>query len=180
MKVIKTTVQGCLILEPQVFADERGHFFESFNVQRFRNATGILDNFVQDNQSFSHGKVLRGLHYQIEQAQGKLVRVVAGKVWDVAVDLRRSSPTFAQWCGVELSAENQRMLWIPPGCAHGFVVTGDSAVFLYKATDYYAPAHERTIVWNDASLGITWPVAEPIVNAKDAAGMAFKQAPTFK
>ena len=129
MKVIKTTIQGCLILEPQVFADERGHFFESYSVQKFRNATGVLDNFVQDNHSLSHANVLRGLHYQIEQAQGKLVRVVSGKVWDVAVDLRRSSPTFAQWCGVELSADNQRMFWIPPGCAHGFVVTGEQAVF---------------------------------------------------
>lgn len=180
MKVIKTTIQGCLILEPQVFADERGHFFESHSVQKFRNSTGVLDNFVQDNHSYSHANVLRGLHYQIEQAQGKLVRVVAGKVWDVAVDLRRSSSTFAQWFGVELSAENQRTLWIPPGCAHGFVVTGEHAVFLYKATDYYAPAHERTIVWNDPSLGITWPVSSPIVNAKDAAGLGFKQAPTFK
>ena len=180
MKVVKTSIQGCLILEPQVFADERGHFFESFSIQKFRNATGILDNFVQDNHSYSHANVLRGLHYQIEQAQGKLVRVVAGKVWDVAVDLRRSSATFAQWYGVELSAENQRILWVPPGCAHGFVVTGEYAVFLYKTTDYYAPAHERTIVWNDPALAITWPVATPIVNAKDAAGAPFKQAPTFK
>ena len=153
MKVVKTSIQGCLILEPQVFSDERGHFFESFSLQRFRNATGV---------------------------QGKLVRVVSGKVWDVAVDLRRSSPTFAQWFGVELSEENQRMLWVPPGCAHGFVVTGDHAVFLYKTTDYYAPAHERTIVWNDPSLAITWPVETPIMNAKDAAGASFKQSPSFK
>ena len=179
MKVVRTALSGCLILEPQIFSDERGEFFESFSVQKFRNATGILLNFVQDNQSFSHSKVLRGLHYQIEQPQGKLVRVVSGSVWDVAVDLRRSSPTFAQWVGVDLSAENQRMLWVPPGCAHGFVVTSDSAVFLYKTTDYYAPAHERTIVWNDPSLAINWPVADPVVNAKDAAGMSFKQAPTY-
>ena len=179
MKVVRTALNSCLILEPQVFSDERGEFFESFSVQKFRNATGVLLNFVQDNQSLSHAKVLRGLHYQIEQPQGKLVRVVSGSVWDVVVDLRRSSPTFAQWIGVDLSAENQRMLWVPPGCAHGFVVTGENAVFLYKTTDYYAPAHERTIAWNDASLAITWPVPDPIVNAKDAAGLSFKQAPTY-
>jgi dTDP-4-dehydrorhamnose 3,5-epimerase len=179
MKVVRTALSGCLILEPQIFSDERGEFFESFSVQKFRNATGILLNFVQDNQSLSRAKVLRGLHYQIEQAQGKLVRVVSGSVWDVVVDLRRSSPTFAQWVGVDLSAENQRMLWVPPGCAHGFVVTSESAVFLYKTTDYYAPAHERTIAWNDPSLAITWPVLDPVVNAKDAAGLSFKQAPTY-
>lgn len=180
MKVLRTALDGCLMLEPQIFSDQRGEFFESFSVQKFRNATGILLNFVQDNQSLSHAKVLRGLHYQIEQPQGKLVRVVSGSVWDVAVDLRRSSPTFAQWVGVDLSAENQRMLWVPPGCAHGFVVTSESAVFLYKTTDYYAPAHERTIVWNDPSLAITWPVPDPVVNAKDAAGMSFKQAATYQ
>ena len=179
MKVIRTALNGCLILEPQIFSDERGNFFESFSVQKFRNATGVLLNFVQDNQSFSHAKVLRGLHFQIEQPQGKLVRVVSGSVWDVAVDLRRSSPTFAQWVGVDLSAENQRMFWVPPGCAHGFVVTSESATFLYKTTDYYAPAHERTIAWNDPSLAITWPVPDPIVNTKDAAGLSFKQAPTY-
>lgn len=180
MKVVRTALNGCLILEPQIFADERGEFFESFSVQKFRNATGVLLNFVQDNQSFSHAKVLRGLHYQIEQPQGKLVRVVSGSVWDVVVDLRRSSPTFAQWVGVDLSAANQRMLWVPPGCAHGFVVTSESAVFLYKTSDYYAPAHERTIAWNDPSLAITWPISDPIVNAKDAAGLMFKQAPTYQ
>jgi len=179
MKVSRTALDGCLILEPQIFSDERGEFFESFSIQKFRNATGVLLNFVQDNQSLSHAKVLRGLHYQIEQPQGKLVRVVSGSVWDVAVDLRRSSPTFAQWVGVDLSAENQRMFWVPPGCAHGFVVTSESAVFLYKTTDYYAPAHERTIAWNDPSLAITWPVADPVVNGKDAAGLMFKQAPTY-
>ena len=179
MKVVRTALDGCLILEPQIFSDERGEFFESFSVQKFRNATGVLADFVQDNQSLSHAKVLRGLHYQIEQPQGKLVRVVSGSVWDVAVDLRRSSPTFAQWVGVDLSAANQRMLWVPPGCAHGFVVTSENAVFLYKTTDYYAPAHERTIAWNDPSLAINWPVADPLVNAKDAAGMSFKQAPTY-
>ena len=179
MKVVRTALNGCLILEPQIFSDERGDFFESFSVQKFRNATGVLLNFVQDNQSFSYAKVLRGLHFQIEQPQGKLVRVVSGSVWDVAVDLRRSSPTFAQWVGVDLSAENQRMFWVPPGCAHGFVVTSESATFLYKTTDYYAPAHERTIAWNDPSLAITWPVPDPIVNAKDAAGLSFKQAPTY-
>lgn len=179
MKVVRTALNGCLILEPQIFSDERGDFFESFSVQKFRNATGVLLNFVQDNQSFSHAKVLRGLHFQIEQPQGKLVRVVSGSVWDVAIDLRRSSPTFAQWVGVDLSAENQRMFWVPPGCAHGFVVTSESATFLYKTTDYYAPEHERTIAWNDPSLAITWPVSDPIVNAKDAAGLSFKQAPTY-
>ena len=179
MKVVRTALNGCLILEPQIFSDERGNFFESFSVQKFRNATGVLLNFAQDNQSFSHAKVLRGLHFQIEQPQGKLVRVVSGSVWDVAVDLRRSSPTFAQWVGVDLSAENQRMFWVPPGCAHGFVVTSESATFLYKTTDYYAPAHERTIAWNDPSLAITWPVPDPIVNTKDAAGLSFKQAPTY-
>ena len=179
MKVVRTAMNGCLILEPQVFSDERGEFFESFSIQKFRNATGVLLNFVQDNQSLSHAKVLRGLHYQIEQPQGKLVRVVSGSVWDVVVDLRRSSPTFAQWVGVDLSAANQRMLWVPPGCAHGFVVTGESAVFLYKTTDYYAPAHERTIAWNDPSLAITWPVMDPVVNAKDSAGLLFNLAPTY-
>jgi dTDP-4-dehydrorhamnose 3,5-epimerase len=179
MKVVRTALSGCLILEPQIFSDERGEFFESFSSQKFRNSTGVLLNFVQDNQSLSHAKVLRGLHYQIEQPQGKLVRVVSGSVWDVAVDLRRSSPTFAQWVGVDLSAENQRMFWVPPGCAHGFVVTSASAVFLYKTTDYYAPAHERTIAWNDPSLAIAWPVSDPVVNAKDAAGLMFKQAPTY-
>jgi dTDP-4-dehydrorhamnose 3,5-epimerase len=179
MKVVRTALSGCLILEPQIFSDERGEFFESFSSQKFRNSTGVLLNFVQDNQSLSHAKVLRGLHYQIEQPQGKLVRVVSGSVWDVAVDLRRSSPTFAQWVGVDLSAENQRMFWVPPGCAHGFVVTSASAVFLYKTTDYYTPAHERTIAWNDPSLAIAWPVSDPVVNAKDAAGLMFKQAPTY-
>ena len=136
-------------------------------------------NFVQDNQSYSKAKVLRGLHYQIEQAQGKLVRVVSGAVCDVVVDLRRSSPTFAQWTTVDLNAENQRMLWVPAGCAHGFVVTGDHAVFLYKVTDYYAPQHERTILWNDPALGVKWPVADPLVNAKDAAGLPFAKAQTY-
>ncbi len=179
MKVVRTPLQGVLILEPQVFADDRGHFFESFNEERFRNSTGAMLKFVQDNQSYSKAKVLRGLHYQIEQPQGKLVRVVSGAVWDVAVDLRRSSPTFAQWTGVELTAENQRMFWVPPGCAHGFVVTGDHAVFLYKTTDYWAQRHERTIAWNDPSLAIKWPVTDPIVNEKDAAGLAFSKAPTY-
>ncbi len=179
MKFVRTPLNGCYIVEPQVFNDERGHFFESFNLQKFRSATGVLSNFVQDNHSFSTAKVLRGLHYQIEQTQGKLVRVVSGAVWDVAVDLRRSSPTFAQWTGVELTAENQRMFWIPPGCAHGFVVTGDHAVFLYKTTEYWAAQHERTIVWNDPSLNITWPVSDPVVNAKDTAGLLFSKAPTF-
>ena len=179
MKVVRTNLSGVLVIEPQVFADDRGYFFETFNLQKFRNATGAMVNFVQDNQSYSKAKVLRGLHYQIEQAQGKLVRVVSGAVCDVVVDLRRSSPTFAQWTTVDLTAENQRMLWVPAGCAHGFVVTGDHAVFLYKVTDFYAPQHERTILWNDPALGVKWPVADPLVNAKDAAGLPFAKAQTY-
>ncbi|MBS0312987.1 MAG: dTDP-4-dehydrorhamnose 3,5-epimerase [Burkholderiales bacterium] len=179
MKVVRTKLSGVLVLEPQVFADERGYFMETFNAEKFRNATGAIVQFVQDNQSFSKARVLRGLHYQIEQAQGKLVRVASGAVFDVVVDLRRSSPTFAQWDAVDLSAENQRMLWVPPGCAHGFVVTADHALFLYKVTDAYAPRHERTIAWNDPSLGIRWPIADPIVNDKDAAGLSLRDAPTY-
>lgn len=179
MKVVRTKLSGVLVLEPQVFADERGYFMETFNAEKFRNATGAIVQFVQDNQSFSKARVLRGLHYQIEQAQGKLVRVASGAVFDVVVDLRRSSPTFAQWDAVDLSAENQRMLWVPPGCAHGFVVTADHALFLYKVTDAYAPRHERTITWNDPSLGIRWPIADPIVNDKDAAGLSLRDAPTY-
>ena len=180
MQIISTAIPDVLIVQPKVFGDSRGFFMESWSAEKFNAAVGHAVTFVQDNHSRSSQGVLRGLHYQLEQTQGKLVRVVSGKVWDVAVDLRRASPTFAQWCGVELSAENQRMFWVPAGCAHGFVVTGESAVFLYKTTDYYAPAHERTIVWNDPSLAIDWPVATPIVNAKDAAGASFKQSPTFK
>ena len=179
MNVIKTPLEGCLILEPRVFADERGHFFESFNARRFGEISGASVHFVQDNHSQSKARVLRGLHYQIEQAQGKLVRVVSGAVWDVAVDLRRSSPTFGQWTGVDRNAENKRMLWVPAGFAHGVVVAGDHADFLYKTTDYHAPQHERTIAWADPTLATTWPVNEPVVNAKDAAGTAFVAAETY-
>jgi len=179
MNVIKTPLEGCLVLEPRVFTDERGHFFESFNAKRFDEITGTSTQFLQDNHSQSKAKVLRGLHYQIEQAQGKLVRVVSGAVWDVAVDLRRSSPTFGQWTGVELSADNKRMFWVPAGFAHGFVVTGDHADFLYKTTNYYAPQHERTIAWDDATLAITWPINDPVVNAKDATGTSFVAAETY-
>lgn len=179
MNVVKTPLDGCVIIEPRIFADERGHFFESFNAKRFAEITGTSVSFVQDNHSQSKAKVLRGLHYQIEQAQGKLVRVVSGAVWDVAVDLRRSSPTFGRWTSVELSAENRRMFWVPAGFAHGFVVTGDQADFLYKTTDYYAPQHERTIAWDDPTLAINWPVSDPVVNAKDATGTAFLSAETY-
>lgn len=179
MNVINTPLDGCVIIEPRVFTDERGQFFESFNARRFHELTGASVQFVQDNHSHSKARVLRGLHYQIEQAQGKLVRVVSGAVWDVAVDLRRSSPTFGQWTSVELSAENRRMFWVPAGFAHGFVVTGDHADFLYKTTDYYAPQHERTIAWDDQTLAIDWPVPNPVVNAKDATGTAFTAAETY-
>lgn len=179
MNVIATSLPGVLILEPQVFGDERGFFYESFNAQRFEAATGCAVDFVQDNHSRSAHGVLRGLHYQIQQAQGKLVRVIAGEVWDVAVDLRRDSPHFGQWTGVTLSAANRRQLWIPPGFAHGFVVVSESAEFLYKTTDYYAPDHERCLAWNDPSLAISWPVAAPILSAKDSQGVPLAQAEVY-
>ncbi|MDW8311733.1 MAG: dTDP-4-dehydrorhamnose 3,5-epimerase [Burkholderiales bacterium] len=179
LAVEATPLPGCLILTPRVFRDERGHFFESFNARRFREATGLDVAFVQDNESVSTERVLRGIHYQIEQAQGKLVRVAAGAVWDVAVDLRRSSPTFGRWFGVELSAENGRQFWIPPGFGHAFVVTRGPATFLYKTTDYYAPEHERTIRWDDPTLAIAWPVTEPILSTKDAAGALFRDAEVY-
>ncbi len=179
LTVEPTALPECLLLTPRIFTDARGSFCESFNARRFAEATGLDVEFVQDNQSISHERVLRGIHYQIEQAQGKLVRVVSGVVWDVAVDLRRSSPRFGQWVGIELSAENGRQFWIPPGFGHAFVVTRGPAVFLYKTTDYYAPQHERTLLWNDPVLGITWPVAEPILSEKDAAGLPLAQAECF-
>lgn len=181
MNVIETALPGVLIIEPKVFGDARGFFFESFNQQRFNEATGTHFNFVQDNHSRSAKGVLRGLHYQIQQPQGKLVRVARGTVFDVAVDLRKSSPHFGQWVGVELSEDNQRQLWVPPGFGHGFVVTSDSADFLYKTTDYYAPAHERCVAWNDPSIGITWPDIgmTPLLSAKDAAGLALGEAEVF-
>ena len=180
MEAVKTSLQDVLIFEPKVFGDTRGFFFESFNARRFAELTGVTTPFVQDNHSRSQKGVLRGLHYQIRQAQGKLVRVVAGDVFDVAVDLRRSSPHFGKWTGVTLSAENKRIVWIPAGFAHGFVVLSDSAEFLYKTTDYWAPEHERCIRWNDSSLAIDWPVGgDVLVSAKDAQGVAFADAEVF-
>jgi dTDP-4-dehydrorhamnose 3,5-epimerase len=180
MNVIPTTIPDVLIIEPKVFGDARGFFFESFNQAAFTEATGFNASFVQDNHSRSSKGVLRGLHYQIQQPQGKLVRVVRGAVFDVAVDIRQSSPTFGQWEGVELSEDNHRQLWIPPGFAHGFLVLSDSAEFLYKTTDYYAPQFERCIAWNDASIGIEWPLDDvPQLSAKDQAGVTLSQAELF-
>ena len=179
--VTPTAIPDVLILEPQVFGDARGFFFESFNARDFAQATGLNMAFVQDNHSKSARGVLRGLHYQIQHAQGKLVRVVQGEVFDVAVDLRRSSPTFGRWVGERLSADNKRQLWIPPGFAHGFVVTSESAEFLYKTTDYWSPAHERSLLWNDPSIGIDWPLdgAQPLLAAKDAAASLLRDAEVF-
>jgi dTDP-4-dehydrorhamnose 3,5-epimerase len=180
MKVQSTQIPGVLIVEPTVFGDDRGFFLESFNEREMRNI-GIDAHFVQDNHSRSGLNVLRGLHYQINQSQGKLVRVVSGEVFDVAVDVRRDSPTFGKWVGVELSAENKRMFWLPPGLAHGFVVLSESADFLYKVTDYYAQEFERTILWNDPDLAIDWPlVGQPILSSKDAAGKTFREAEVFE
>lgn len=180
MKVSPTAIPDVLIIEPKVFGDTRGFFYESFNQKAFNEATGQDVNFVQDNHSSSAKGVLRGLHYQIQQPQGKLVRVVRGAVFDVAVDIRKGSPTFGKWVGVELSEDNHRQLWVPPGFAHGFLVTSESADFLYKTTDYYAPEHERCIVWNDPAIGIQWPLtAEPSLSAKDQQGLALRDAETF-
>lgn len=180
MKVVATAIPEVLLIEPRVFGDARGFFFESFNKQQFQQATGLDCDFVQDNHSRSAQHVLRGLHYQIKQPQGKLVRVVEGEVFDVVVDVRKSSPTFGQWVGAILSAENKKMLWVPPGFAHGFVVLSEAAQFLYKTTDYYAPEHERCIVWNDPQLNISWPLpAEPLLSDKDQAGALLKDAEVF-
>ncbi|WP_312723052.1 dTDP-4-dehydrorhamnose 3,5-epimerase [Stutzerimonas kunmingensis] len=180
MKVIETSIPDVLIIEPKVFGDERGFFYESFNAAAFEAATGLKRQFVQDNHSKSQRGVLRGLHYQIQQPQGKLVRVVAGEVFDVAVDLRKSSPSFGRWFGTHLSAQNQRQLWIPEGFAHGFVVLSETAEFLYKTTDYYAPEHERSLLWNDPELGIEWPFDEPPqLSAKDQAGKRLSDAELF-
>ena len=181
MKTIATAIADVLILEPKVFGDARGFFFESFNQSAFHQATGLDVAFVQDNHSRSAQGVLRGLHYQIEQAQGKLVRVVRGAVFDVAVDLRKASATFGQWVGVELSEDNKRQLWIPPGFAHGFLTLSESAEFLYKTTDYYAPKFECCIAWDDPKLAVEWPLAgkRPLISAKDQAGLAFEGAPVF-
>lgn len=180
MKAISTAIPDVFIIEPTVFGDDRGFFFESFNERRFAELTGADVTFVQDNHSRSAKNVLRGLHYQISQAQGKLVRVVSGEVFDVAVDIRKSSPTFGKWVGVTLSASNRRQLWIPAGFAHGFVVTSESAEFLYKTTDYWAQQHERSILWNDPVIGIEWPISDaPILSAKDEKGSSFAEAEVF-
>ena len=180
MNVIETPLAGLLVLEPKVFGDERGFFFESFNARRFAELTGVSAPFVQDNHSRSLKGVLRGLHYQIQQAQGKLVRVTAGAVFDVAVDIRKNSPTFGQWFGIELSAENKRQMWIPPGFAHGFTPVTESAEFLYKTTDYWAPEHERCILWNDPAIGIDWQLdGAPTLSAKDQTGKRLADAEVF-
>lgn len=177
MNVIKTPIEGLLVIEPKVFGDARGNFYESFNARDFREATGVQADFVQDNHSTSAHNVLRGLHYQVRQAQGKLVRVTAGEVFDVAVDIRSASPTFGRWYGCTLSAENRRQMWIPAGFAHGFLVLSGSADFLYKVTDYRAAGHERCIRWDDPQLGIDWPLqGPPILSAKDAEGLSLADA----
>ena len=180
MKVTPTSIPSVLLIEPRVFGDTRGFFFESFNQRAFNQATGLDVNFVQDNHSRSSKGVLRGLHYQIQQPQGKLIRVVRGSVFDVTVDLRKSSPTFGQWVGVELAEDNHRQLWIPPGFAHGFYVLSDSADFLYKTTDYYAPEFECSLIWNDPTIGIEWPLnTQPIISTKDAQGKKLADAEVF-
>ena len=176
MNAIPTAIPDVLIIEPKVFGDARGFFFESFNQKAFNEATGTQHEFVQDNHSRSAKGVLRGLHYQVQQPQGKLVRVVRGAVFDGAVDIRKGSPTFGQWVGEELSEDNHRQLWVPPGFAHGFVVLSDAAEFLYKTTDYYAPQFERCIMWNDPTLDIDWPTQLPILSDKDSKGQAFLSA----
>ena len=180
MKAIPTAIPDVLVIEPTVFGDARGFFFESWNEQAFAKLAGRDVHFVQDNHSASGRGVLRGLHYQVRQPQGKLVRVVAGEVYDVAVDLRRSSPTFGRWVGERLSAANKRMMWVPEGFAHGFLVLSEVAEFLYKTTDFYAPGHERTLLWNDPTLAIDWPLeGAPILKPKDADGAPLDRAETF-
>ncbi|MBW4596863.1 MAG: dTDP-4-dehydrorhamnose 3,5-epimerase [Brasilonema angustatum HA4187-MV1] len=180
MKVIQTEIPDVLLIEPRVFEDERGFFYESYNEQVWREKTNVVEHFVQDNHSRSVKNVLRGLHYQIKQPQGKLVRVVVGEVFDVAVDLRMSSKYFGQWVGVHLNAKDKQQLWIPAGFAHGFLVLSEYAETLYKATDYYAPEYERSILWNDPDVAIAWPLKEePILSAKDKAGKLLKQAEVF-
>ena len=180
--VTPTAIPEVLVLEPKVFGDARGFFFESFNARDFAQATGLNVEFVQDNHSKSARGVLRGLHYQIQHAQGKLVRVVQGEVFDVAVDLRRASPSFGRWVGVHLSADNKKQLWVPPGFAHGFVVLSESAEFLYKTTDYWYPEHERSLLWSDPAIGIEWPLngAQPLLAAKDAAAFKLNDAEVFE
>ncbi|MBE9144018.1 dTDP-4-dehydrorhamnose 3,5-epimerase [Planktothrix mougeotii] len=181
MNIIPTSIPDVLIIEPKVFGDERGFFFESFNHKVFVEKTGVTSEFVQDNHSRSVKGVLRGLHYQIQQTQGKLLRVVAGDIFDVAVDMRKSSATFGQWVGCILSAENKRQFWVPPGFAHGFLVISDIAEVLYKTTDYYAPQYERSLLWNDPDVGIDWPLngITPILSAKDQEGQPLKTAEFF-
>ncbi len=179
MNVVKTGIPDVLLFEPKVFGDDRGFFFESYNKKVFSDL-GLDRNFVQDNHSRSSRGVLRGLHYQLQQTQGKLVRAVVGSIWDVAVDIRRNSPTFGKWAGEELSAENKRLLWIPEGFAHGFVVLSEFAEVLYKASDFYAPSYEKSLLWNDPDLNITWPLdVEPIISAKDKAGLSLRDATLF-
>ncbi|MFU2487429.1 dTDP-4-dehydrorhamnose 3,5-epimerase [Thauera sp. WH-1] len=181
MKVTPTGLPEVLLLEPRVFGDARGFFLESYNARTFRELSGLDVQFVQDNHSRSAGGVLRGLHYQLHQAQGKLVRVVRGSVFDVAVDLRRSSPRFGKWVGVELSEDNHRQLWVPPGFGHGFLVLSETADFLYKTTDYYAPEHERCIAWDDPDIGIDWPLqSPPVLSAKDAQGGRLAEAEVYE
>ncbi|HHX4054553.1 MAG: dTDP-4-dehydrorhamnose 3,5-epimerase [Burkholderia contaminans] len=180
IQVTATALPEVKIIEPKVFGDARGYFYESFNAREFAELVAPGVEFVQDNHSRSAKGVLRGLHYQIEHAQGKLVRVVEGEVFDVVVDLRRSSPNFGRWAGVNLSADNYRQLWIPPGFAHGFVVLSESAQFLYKTTDYWFPEHERSIVWNDPDIGVVWPIdGDPVLAAKDAAGKRLADADVY-
>ncbi|MCJ8280174.1 MAG: dTDP-4-dehydrorhamnose 3,5-epimerase [Rivularia sp. ALOHA_DT_140] len=180
MKIISTEIPDVLIIEPQIFSDDRGFFFESFNLEKFTAKTGINMNFVQDNHSLSKQNVLRGLHYQITQPQGKLVRTFNGNIFDVAVDIRKNSPTFGKWVGCEISADNKRQIWIPSGFAHGFVVLSKVAEVLYKTTDYYSPQGERTILWNDIDLNIDWKIdADPVISTKDAHGKPFNMAEVF-
>jgi dTDP-4-dehydrorhamnose 3,5-epimerase len=180
MRTIPTAIPDVVILEPKVFGDDRGFFYESFNQKAFQEATGLNVDFVQDNHSKSAKNVLRGLHYQIKQPQGKLVRVVQGEVFDVAVDIRKSSPTFGKWVGETLSAENKRMMWVPAGFAHGFVVVSETAEFLYKTTDYWAPKFERSIAWNDPAIAIQWPIqGQPALSAKDQQGKSLAEAEHF-
>lgn len=180
MQIQKTKISDVYVVEPKVFGDDRGYFFESFNAKVFAEQTGFTGEFVQDNQSSSQKNVLRGLHYQIQQPQGKLVRALTGSILDVAVDIRRSSPTFGQWVAYELSAVNKRQLWVPAGFAHGFVVLSEMAEVAYKTTDYYAPQHERSIQWNDPDLAIDWQIgATPMLSAKDQAGVPLKSADLF-
>ncbi|MES2501053.1 MAG: dTDP-4-dehydrorhamnose 3,5-epimerase [Pseudomonadota bacterium] len=180
MQAVKTSIPDVIIFEPKVFGDDRGFFYESFNAKVFEQATGLNPQFVQDNHSKSAKNVLRGLHYQIEQAQGKLVRVTQGEVFDVAVDLRVSSPTFGKWESTILSAENKRQMWIPPGFAHGFLVLSDTAEFLYKTTDFYAPQHECCLKWDDPTVAIQWPTnANPLLSAKDSIGLSLQDAKKF-